>query len=109
MTWIARLTKPGPVIVDESWGIITDEQLHVYSVLCVQRKFFSASYFYTIEQILTDRFMCGLLTNTIENCFDFLEHQRTPDIIVTKDIMLMYAGLDNEYSISVLKEQLNVL
>jgi hypothetical protein len=45
MTWIARLEKPGPVIVEEAWGIITDEQLHLYSTLCMQRKFFSASYF----------------------------------------------------------------
>jgi len=24
MTWVARLEKPGPVLADESWGIITD-------------------------------------------------------------------------------------
>jgi hypothetical protein len=49
------------------------------------------------------------LTNTIENCFDFLEYQKNPDYVITKDTLISYAGLDNEYSINILKEQLKIL
>lgn len=45
MTWVAHLEIPGQVIAEEAWGIITDAQLHLYSVLCIQRSFFSAVYF----------------------------------------------------------------
>jgi hypothetical protein len=59
-----------------------------------------------MEKILQNRFICGQLANTIENFFDFVESQIKPDYMITKNIMLDYAGLDNEYSISVLKKQL---
>jgi hypothetical protein len=39
------------------------------------------------------------LANTIDNFFDFIENQNVIDYVVSKDIMIDYAGIDNNYTL----------
>jgi hypothetical protein len=51
MKWVAHLQNPAWVLVEAAW-LNTDEQIEVSTMLCCQRRFFSASYFRTIKEIL---------------------------------------------------------
>lgn len=102
MNWVAHLENPAQVLIEAAW-LNTDEQIEVSTMLCCQRKFFSASYFETIKEIMQKSYTCKLLFNTLENCFDFVLSQKKPDLGITEDIMLDYAGLENGYGFNNIK------
>jgi hypothetical protein len=64
----------------------------------MQKDFYSAEYFNVIDDVFSIKETSLCLVNTIENFFDFIEAQNTVDYTVDKDMMIDYAGLDNNYT-----------
>jgi hypothetical protein len=84
-----------------------DNAVYVAQTLVAQKRLYSAGYFKVVEEVFKLPTTSTCLINTIDNFFDFIKEQT--DTQLTKDMMLYYAGLDNNYNFSTLKTQLNEL
>ena len=60
-----------------------------------------------IETIFSNESTSNCLINTLENFFELIKNQ--DDKMLTKDMMVYYAGLDNNYTYPVLVKQLETL
>lgn len=68
---------------------------------------YSAEYFAMIEEIFNNESTSNCLVNTIDNFFELIKNK--VDKRLSKDMMIYYAGLDNNYTYPTLAKQLNEL
>lgn len=104
MNWLHHIAEPAGVLIDSEW-LYHDKACIVAQVLIYQKDFYSAEFFDVVEDVFKTQTTSSCLANTIENFFDLIAAQEVVDFQISKDMMIEYAGLDNNYTFPLLKKQ----